>query len=137
MGAMRYFLAKTEPSTYSITDLEHDRETDWDGVTNPQARATIRTMTIGDRLLIYHSGEERAIVGLAQIIGSPEVDPHNPKSTIVKVKFLARFNSPLTLSMIKSDPVFADWALVRQGRLSTMFVPEKIVDRLKRKGLGI
>jgi predicted RNA-binding protein with PUA-like domain len=123
---MNYFLAKTEPSTYSIDDLERDRTTTWDGVTNAQAVRTIREMRPGDRVLIYHSGGVSSIVGFANVKSQPRDDAKNAKSAVVDLEFAGRLE-PVTLAEIKSSKKFDDWALVRQGRLSTMAVPEKFV----------
>ncbi len=124
---MNYFLAKTEPSTYSIEDLERDRHTVWDGVTNAQAVRSIREMRPGDRIFIYHSGGVSSIVGLASVRSQPRDDPKNPKSAVVDLEFIRRLDPPVTLAEIKSCKKFDDWALVRQGRLSTMTAPEKFV----------
>jgi predicted RNA-binding protein with PUA-like domain len=124
---MNYFLAKTEPSTYSLEDLERDRRTVWDGVTNAQAVRAIREMRPGDRVFIYHSGGVSSIVGLASVESQPRDDAKNPKSAVIDLEFAQRLESPVTLAEIKSSGKFADWALVRQGRLSTMAAPEKFV----------
>ena len=129
---MNYFLAKTEPSTYSIDDLERDRTTTWDGVTNAQAVRTIREMRPGDRVLIYHSGGVSSIVGFANVKSQPRDDAKNPKSAVVDLEFAGRLE-PVTLAEIKSSKKFDDWALVRQGRLSTMAVPEKFVAWMRER----
>ncbi len=124
---MNYFLAKTDPETYSIDDLERDRRTPWDGVTNPQAVRAIRAMRPGDRVFIYHSGGASAVVGLAVVKSEPRDDPKNAKSAVVDLEFAGRLAGPVTLAEIKQSGKFDDWALVRQGRLSTMAAPEKFV----------
>ena len=124
---MSYFLAKTEPGTYSLDDLERDRRTSWDGVTNPQAVRAIREMKPGDIVFIYHSGGVSSVVGMAMVKSAPRDDPKNPKSAVVDLEFAGRLESPATLAEIKQSGEFADWALVRQGRLSTMAVPENFV----------
>jgi predicted RNA-binding protein with PUA-like domain len=129
---MNYFLAKTEPSTYSIDDLERDRHTTWDGVTNAQAVRTIREMRPGDRVLIYHSGGVSSIVGFANVKSQPRDDAKNAKSAVVDLEFAGRLE-PVTLAEIKSSKKFDDWALVRQGRLSTMAVPEKFVAWMRER----
>jgi predicted RNA-binding protein with PUA-like domain len=123
---MNYFLAKTEPGTYSIDDLERDRHTTWDGVTNPQAVRAIREMKPGDMVFIYHSGGVSSVVGMATVKSQPRDDPKNPKSAVVDLEFAGRLESPVTLAEIKQSGKFDDLALVRQGRLSTMAVPEKL-----------
>jgi len=124
---MNYFLAKTDPETYSIDDLEREHKTVWDGVTNPQAVRAIRDMRPNDRVFIYHSGGESAILGLAAVRSAPRDDPKNPKSAVVELEFETRLDPPTTLAEIKQTKKFDDWALVRQGRLSTMPAPEKFV----------
>ena len=125
---MTYFLAKTEPSVYSIDDLERDQQTVWDGVTNPQAVRAILSMKTGDRVFIYHSGGVSAIVGMAAVRSDGRPDPKNPKSAIVDLAFALKLENPLTLAEIKQTGKFDDLALVRQGRLSTMELPEKFVE---------
>lgn len=130
---MAFFLAKTDPETYSIDDLERDTVTAWDGVRNPQAVRFIQAMRPGDQVLIYHSQGEAAIVGLARVVSEPRPDPKDPKSWIVDVAFARRLDQPVTLREIKESHLFEDWTLVRQGRLSTMSVPENVVAWLKEK----
>ena len=130
---MRYFLAKTDPETYSIDQLEKEKKTAWDGVTNPQAVRAIREMKPGDRVLIYHSGGQAAILGLAKVISEPRDDPKNPKSAVVELEFLRKIDPPVTLSEIKESQLFDDWALVRQGRLSTMAAPDKFIEWLRKR----
>ena len=128
---MHYYLAKTEPSTYSIDDLARDQHTIWDGVTNAQAVKTILGMRKGDKVLIYHSGGISAIVGIATVREDGRSDPKNPKSAVAELGFLAKLETPISLGEIKGTHLFDDWALVRQGRLSTMAVPEKFVTWLR------
>jgi predicted RNA-binding protein with PUA-like domain len=124
---MAYFLVKTDPDTYSITNLEEDKVTVWDGVRNPQAIRVIKDMHPGDDVLIYHSQGEAAIVGLARVVSEPRPDPSDDKSWVVDVEFVRRFTQPVTLKEIKESHRFDDWSLVRQGRLSTMSVPLEFV----------
>ena len=130
---MNYFLAKTEPGTYSLDDLERDRRTSWDGVTNPQAVRAIREMKPGDIVFIYHSGGVSSVVGMAAVKSQARDDPKNPKSAVVDLEFVGRLESPVTLAEIKQSGKFDDWALVRQGRLSTMAVPHKFVAWLRER----
>ena len=130
---MKYFLAKSEPGTYSIDDLERDHKTTWDGVTNPQAVKNIREMKPGDRVFIYHSGGVSAIGGLATVRSEARDDAKNPKSAVVDLEYLGRIEPPATLAEIKASKKFDDWALVRQGRLSTMAVPEKFVEWMQKR----
>jgi predicted RNA-binding protein with PUA-like domain len=133
---MTYYLAKTEPSTYSIGDLEREKQTIWDGVTNPQAVRAIVSMRPGDRMFLYHSGGESAIVGLAKILSAGRPDPKNPKSAVVDLAFLSRLDPPTTLADVKESGRFKDWALVRQGRLSTMAAPEEFVEWMRKRYPG-
>ena len=130
---MNYFLAKTDPETYSIDNLERDRKTVWDGVKNPQALRAIGAMRPGDRVFMYHSGGDSAVVGLAHVASQPRPDPKSPKLTVVDLEFLTRLEPPTTLHEIKESGLFSDWALVRQGRLSTMAAPESFVAWMKKR----
>ncbi len=130
---MSYFLAKTEPGTYSIDDLERDGRTTWDGVTNPQAVRAIRAMKPSDTVFIYHSGGESGVVGLARVVSEPRPDPKSPKLTVVELEYVARLEPPTTLHEIKESGLFDDWALVRQGRLSTMAAPAAFVAWLRKR----
>lgn len=130
---MRYFLAKTDPETYAVDQLAKEKKTVWDGVTNPQAVRAIREMRPGDRVFIYHSGGQAAIVGLAKVISEPRTDPKNPKSAVVELEFLRTLDAPVTLAAIKQSNLFPDFALVRQGRLSTMAVPDKFIEWLRKQ----
>lgn len=130
---MAYFLAKTDPETYSISDLEHDKTTVWDGVRNAAALLAMRAMRPDDDVLIYHSQGEAAIVGLARVLSEPRPDPNDSKSWVVDLAFVRHLNQPVTLREIKESHLFDDWALVRQGRLSTMRVPDNVVAWLEEK----
>jgi predicted RNA-binding protein with PUA-like domain len=130
---MKYFLAKTDPETYSINELERDKKTAWDGVSNPQAVRAIQEMRPGDKVFIYHSGGLSAVVGLARVVSEPRPDPKNPKSAVADLEYLGRIEPPVTLAEIKQSKLFDDWALVRQGRLSTMQAPDKFVEWMRKK----
>ena len=130
---MRYFLAKTDPETYSVEQLEKEKRTVWDGVNNPQAVRAIREMQPGDKVFIYHSGGLSAVVGLAKVVAAGRDDPKNPKSAVADFEYLGRIEPPVTLGEIKQSKLFDDWALVRQGRLSTMAAPEKFVEWMRKK----
>lgn len=130
---MNYFLAKTDPETYSIDDLEREKRTSWDGVTNAQAVKAIRSMRPGDCVFVYHSGGVSGVVGLATVRSEPRDDPKNPKSAIVDLEYAGRIDPPVTLAEIKQSGLFADWALVRQGRLSTMPAPAEFVAWIRKK----
>ncbi len=131
---MNWFLAKTEPAVYSIDQLEKDKRTLWDGVTNAQAVRAIRAMKPGDRVLIYHSGGVSAIVGVAKVATAPRDDARNPKSAVVDLEYAGRVDPPVTLGEVKQSGEFADFALVRQSRLSTMAVPPEFVEWLRKRG---
>lgn len=131
---MTWFLAKSEPGTYSIDDLERDGRTTWDGVTNPQAVRAIRDMKAGDRVLIYHSGKEAAVVGVAKVVGEGRPDPKNPKSAVADLEYIGRVTPPVPLSEVKASQQFDDWALVRQSRLSTMAAPDAFIAWMKASG---
>jgi predicted RNA-binding protein with PUA-like domain len=130
---VNYFLAKTDPETYSIDQFERERKTVWDGVKNPQALRAIAAMHPGDRVFMYHSGGDAAVVGLAKVVSEPRPDPKSPKLTVVELEFLTRLEPPATLHQIKESGLFSDWALVRQGRLSTMAAPESFVAWMKKR----
>ena len=127
----RYFLAKTDPETYSIDDLQRDKKTAWDGVSNPQAVRALKEMHPGDRVFVYHSGS--GVVGLAIVRSAARPDPKNPKSAVVDFEYAGRLDPPTLLSEIKSSKLFEDWALVRQGRLSTMSAPDTFVDWMRER----
>ena len=130
---MRYFLAKTDPGTYSVDDLEREHKTTWDGVSNPQAVRAIREMRPGDRVFIYHSGGVSGVVGMATVRSEARDDPKNPKSAVVDLEFAGRLEPPVSLAEIKQSKQFDNWALVRQGRLSTMSAPEEFVDWMRAR----
>ena len=130
---MNYFLAKTDPETYSIDDLARDRKTVWDGVRNPQALRAIREMQPGDRVFIYHSMGDSGIVGLAKVTSPPRPDPKDAKLTVVDFEFILRLEPPAALRQIKESGLFADWALVRQSRLSTMSAPAAFVEWMRAR----
>jgi len=132
---MAYFLAKTDPETYSLDQLEQDKTTVWDGVRNARAIQIIQMMKPDDDLLIYHSKGETSIVGLACITSEPRPVTNDTKSWVVDVAFVRRFAQPVTLQEIKATHLFDDWSLIRQGRLSTMDVPTSFVEWLKEKNV--
>jgi predicted RNA-binding protein with PUA-like domain len=134
---MNYFLAKSEPATYSLADLARDKQTTWDGVRNAQALKAIRAMQPGDVVLIYHSGGESAIVGWAKIVSSPRPDPSDAKLTVVDLKYGGALEPATTLREVKESGKFADFALVRQSRLSTMEVPAHFVEWLRLRYPGV
>src|SRR5690242_19398998 len=115
------YLLKTEPSVYSFADLQRDKATTWDGVTNPVAVKHLREMKPGDRLVIYHTGDEKTAVGTAKVVS---VDAANPKVPVVRIKAGKPVKEPRTLAAIKAQKLFADSPLVKQGRLSVIPLTE-------------
>lgn len=117
-----YWILKTEPSTYSFDDLEREKAAVWDGVRNNLALKHLRQMRPGDEVLIYHTGNEKAAVGLARVASAPYPDPKakDPKLVVVDIKAAGRLPQPVPLSVIKADRAFADFALVRMSRLSVV-----------------
>ncbi len=121
-----YWLLKTEPSVYSYADLERDGTTVWNGVTNNLVLKHLRSVKKGDLILIYHTGDERKIVGIAEIASNPYPDPkeNDPRLTVVDVKAKKKLSKSVTLAEIKIRNQFADFDLVRLPRLSVMPVTE-------------
>ncbi|MBZ5612846.1 MAG: EVE domain-containing protein [Acidobacteriia bacterium] len=111
------YLLKTEPSVYSFADLEREKTTIWDGVTNPVAVRHLREMKPGERLVIYHTGDEKSVVGTASVVNVDASDPRNPQ---VKIKVGKAIAKAKTLAEIKARSSFVDSPLVRQGRLSVV-----------------
>jgi predicted RNA-binding protein with PUA-like domain len=111
------YLLKTEPTVYSFADLQREKSTIWDGVTNPAAVKNLRGMKPGEQLVIYHTGDEKSAVGSATVVSVESKDPKNPQVTIKAGKPLAK---AVTLAEIKANKVFTDSPLVRQGRLSVV-----------------
>ncbi len=130
---MTYFLAKTEPTKYSIDQFRQDLRTTWDGVKNPQAVSAIRKMAPGDRVFIYHSGGQSAVVGVAKVVSTATADPKEPKSMMVDLEYVCHLTPPTTLAEVKTSKLFEDWALVRQSRLSTMIAPDRFVDWMRER----
>jgi predicted RNA-binding protein with PUA-like domain len=114
---MADYLLKTEPSEYSFADLQKDNATVWDGVSNPVALRNLRGMQPNDRLIIYQTGEDKSAIGTATVVS---VDASDPKSPQVKIKAGKPLPKLVSLAQIKSNPIFADSPLVRQGRLSVL-----------------
>lgn len=111
------YLLKTEPSEYSFADLQKDKATVWDGVSNPVAVKNLREMTPGVRLVIYETGDHKTALGTATVVS---VDHSNPKNPGVEIKAGKALQKPVSLAEIKANPLFADSPLVRQGRLSVV-----------------
>jgi predicted RNA-binding protein with PUA-like domain len=129
----KLWLFKQEPGCYSYEDLERDGTTLWDGVTNALARKHLRSVKRGDRVLFYHTGKEKAVVGEMKVIGGPRVDlkSDDPKSVVVEVQAVKRWQKPVSLAQIKGDKSFSGWDLIRMPRLSVVPVSEKQWERLE------
>jgi len=125
---VNHWLLKTEPSTYSYADLAREQVTTWDGVSNPTALRHLRAMRNGDQALVYHTGDEKAVVGIARIVSNPFPDPalKDPKRVVIDLAPVRALPKPIALAAVKADPRFAQFALVRISRLSVMPVsPEE------------
>jgi predicted RNA-binding protein with PUA-like domain len=131
---MAKWLLKTEPDCYSWSDLTRDKKTTWDGISNALALKHIRTMAKGDLVLIYHTGDERQAVGIAEIISEPYADPKedDEKLAVVDLKAKRALQRPVTLEEFKADKAFQGWDLLRIGRLSVVPVPEKMWERIEQ-----
>jgi predicted RNA-binding protein with PUA-like domain len=117
---MAYWLLKTEPSTYSWKDLVEAKRATWDGVANPTAVANIRKAARGDQVVIYHTGDEKAAVGVAEVVSPPRDDAKNSKLAVFDLAPVAPLAVPVTLAQLKAAPAFADSPLVKIGRLSVV-----------------
>jgi predicted RNA-binding protein with PUA-like domain len=142
---MATYLLKTEPSEYSFADLQRDKKTLWSGVSNPAACAALRAMTKGDDAVIYHTGDEKSIVGLARVTKAAVHDPDQPealtgageiKHPVIEIQAVKAAKKLVTLAEIKSDARFKDFALVKQSRLSVMLVPPAL-DKVLRGLTGL
>lgn len=138
-AAPAIWLLKTEPAVFAFRDLVKAKRSTWDGVTNPQAVAYLRQMHPGDQAWVYHTGDERAIFGLAQVVSESYADKMRPdltadgliKFAVVDLEPIRPVKKPLGLEAIKDDPRFADWLLVTNSRLSVMPVPPAIHGLIK------
>ncbi|MEO6436519.1 MAG: EVE domain-containing protein [Tepidisphaeraceae bacterium] len=135
---MAYWLLKTEPDCYAWPDLERDKKTTWDGVSNELALKHIRTMKKGDLALIYHTGGERQAVGIAEIVSAPYADPKegDERLAVVDLKARKKLASPVGLDVIKADKAFAGWDLLRISRLSVVPVPAAMWKRIGELAAG-
>ncbi len=116
-----FYLLKTEPSEYSFADLQRDKSTVWDGVSNPVALRHLREMAAGAKLVIYHTGDEKRTVGTASVASVDASDPKNPR---VRIAVGRPVKTPVTLAEIKANKLFKDSPLVKQGRLSVVPLTE-------------
>ncbi len=133
---MNYWLLKTEPSDYTFDDLVKDKKTVWDGVANNAALINIRNARKGDLAFIYHTGDERQMVGIAEIVSDPYADPKldNPKMAVFDVKPVKKLKNPVTLAQVKADKKYADFRLIKEGRLSVVSVPKEFWDDFIKMG---
>ena len=129
---MAYWLLKTEPTVYSFADLEKDKKTVWDGISNNLALKHIRSMRKGDLVLIYHTGDEKALAGIAEVVSDPYPDPKHKDSklAVVEVKPKEKLGRSVSLAEIKAQSQFRDFELVRLPRLSVMPVSESVWNHL-------
>ncbi|HEY7330100.1 MAG TPA: EVE domain-containing protein [Gemmataceae bacterium] len=136
---MALWLFKEEPTHYNFAQLTSERRTVWDGVSNALARKHLRQVRKGDRVLFYHTGKEKAIVGEMRAVSDSWTDEHadDPKEVLVEVEAVRSLPHPVTLAQIKEDPLLAKWDLVRLPRLSVMAVSEeqwKRIEQLSEQG---
>ncbi len=122
---MARWLLKTEPGEYAFADLERERRGVWDGVRNAQAQKNLRAMVPGDGILVYHTGTERSVVGVARVARAAYPEPEAPAFSAVDVVPVARLGRPVALAEIKAESAFAGSPLVRQGRLSVVPLTER------------
>src|SRR6266705_2418679 len=127
---MNYWLMKTEPGTYSWDDLVRDKKTTWDGVRNFQARNNLKAMKKGDLVFVYHSGEEKSIIGLAEITKECFTDPKDKEWIAVEIGYKKKLKNPVSLSIVKSDKRLANMYLVRAARLSVQAVKKEEFDHV-------
>ena len=129
---MAYWLLKTEPDCYSWDDLTRDKKTVWDGITNALALKHLRTAKKGDLALIYHTGDERTAIGVAEITSNSYPDPKgdDDRLAVVDLKPKRKLAHGVTISDIKADPAFTGWDFIRNSRLSVVPVPEKMWKRI-------
>ena len=132
---MAHWLMKSEPGTYSWDDLVRDEATEWDGVRNPTARQHLRAMKAGDEAFFYHSGDERAVVGIMRVSREARPDPRDPNWVSVAVEAV-RPLGPVTLKAIKAEPGLAKMELVRLSRLSVSPVRDEEWKRILEMGRG-
>ena len=133
---MANWLFKEEPGTYSFANLQRDGTTTWTGVSNALAQKHLRAVKKGDRVFFYHTGDEKAVVGVMEVTAEPTPDPADEtgKRVAVTVKPVRALKSPVTLAAIKADKAFAAWELVRQARLSVMPVPDDLWAKVEKMG---
>jgi predicted RNA-binding protein with PUA-like domain len=127
---MNFWLVKQEPEAYSFDDLTNDGQTDWTGVRNFQARNNLRSMKLGDRVLFYHSGKEKAVVGLAEVSREEFPDPTDEKWVAVEIKPVEKLAKTFSLEQIKVEPDLQNIALIKQSRLSVVPLTKAEFERI-------
>ena len=129
---MNYFLVKQDPANYSFDDFQKEKKTDWTGVRNYQARNFLRDMKKGDEVLFYHSGDEKAVVGIATVSKTAFPDPTADDDAWIAIELKAgkKLKKPVTLADIKADPKLSEILLVRNGRISVMSLKPAEYDRI-------
>jgi predicted RNA-binding protein with PUA-like domain len=127
---MAYWLLKTEPKVYSYSDLERDKKTVWDGVTSPGGLHQIKQIKKDDIAFIYHTGDEKQVVGIAEVISNPYIDPkaNNPRLYVFDLKPKKKLKNPVTLAKVKADKRFKNSRLVNEPRLSVQPMPVELWD---------
>ena len=134
---MNYWLVKQEPSKYPFSLFLKEKKTIWDGVRNYQARNFLRAMQAGDQVLYYHSVDEKAVVGIAQVLKTSFPDPTSPKGeewSSVLLGATRALSKPVTLDQLKADRKFCELLLLRQSRLSVMPVPAALFQAILKMG---
>jgi predicted RNA-binding protein with PUA-like domain len=134
MTNRNYWLIKSEPSTYSFSDLERDQKTNWNGIRNYQARNYLRTVNKGDQLLVYHSGSDKAVVGIAEALGKPYPEVAGEDWVQLDIAPVEKLKSPVPLSVIKKEPPLKGILLIKQSRLSVMPVTKVEFDTICKLG---
>jgi predicted RNA-binding protein with PUA-like domain len=127
---MNYWLVKQEPEKYSFDNLIKDKQTIWDGVRGFQARNNLRDMKLGDKVLYYHSGSEKSVVGVAEVERESFPDPIDEKWIAVEIKPVEKFSKPVTLNEIKAEKSLENIALIKQSRLSVMPLTKEEFDTI-------
>ena len=131
---MNYWMVKTEPTSYSWEDLVKKGEDVWDGVRNYQARNFLKAMQKGDMVLFYHSGKDKAIVGVAEVVEEAFPDPKDPDWEAVSLKAKNALSNPVTLSQIKAEDQLSEMLMLRQSRLSVMSVTPSEFELIQKMG---
>lgn len=128
---MNYWILKTEPETYSIDDLAKAKKANWDGIRNFAARKNLQAMKKGDLCLIYHTGDEKAIVGSAEVVKTAYPETKEPEWSCIDLAFKEKWDKPVTLEKIKNEKSLSNMVLVKQGRLSVSPVSNTEYQKLK------